>query len=178
MKLIIGLGNPGEKFQNNRHNVGHAFIDKILNSQPEIVNKFKTANIKILKTNCFMNDSGEFVKKLAPSNQGEPEASLYIVHDDLDIGLGNYKIQFGKGPQVHYGIKSIEEALRTKDFWRIRIGVDNRDANNRTSGQDYVLQDFLPDERETLQKLFPSIADELIAKVSQNSHAKPQSHSL
>ena len=66
---------------------------------------------------------------------------LIIIHDDLDIPLGKFKIQFGKGPRLHNGVLSVEQALGTKEFWRIRIGIDNR-LKNTDSGEDYVLEKF------------------------------------
>lgn len=145
MKLIIGLGNPGTKYLRNRHNAGHMLVDAIGEG---------------LKTNTFMNDSGKFVKKNAPKDLND----LYIAHDDLDIRLGQYKIQFGVGPKVHNGIKSIEDALNTKDFWRVRIGVDNRDPDNRIPGEEYVLQDFTNEELEILKQVYAEIRDD-IAKI-------------
>lgn len=141
MKLVIGLGNPGAKYLKNRHNVGHMFVD---------------FSKRGAKTDTFMNDSGKFVRKLV--NKGQVAGSdLYIVHDDLDIPLGQYKIQFGVGPKVHYGIQSVERELGTKDFWRVRVGVDNRDPNDRMAGEDYVLQDFTGEELETLKGVFDAI---------------------
>jgi len=145
MKLIIGLGNPGSKYIHNRHNAGHLLVEAIGEG---------------LKTNTFMNDSGKFVKKNKPKDLND----LYIAHDDLDIRLGQYKIQFGVGPKVHYGIQSIENELGTKDFWRIRIGVDNRDPNNRTPGEEYVLQDFSSEELKILEEVYAKIRDD-IAKI-------------
>lgn len=133
MKLFIGLGNPGKKFKNNRHNVGHMFVD------------FAKQGVK---TNLFMNDSGKFVKS---------QKDFIIIHDDLDLKLGTYKIQFGKGPELHYGIQSVEKELGTKDFWRIRVGVDNRDPSDREPGESYVLKDFTPEERKVLEGVFDAI---------------------
>ena len=148
---IIGLGNPGKRYQNNRHNVGKMFIDS---SQGD---PLRTQGVTLLKTNVFMNDSGKFVaEKFNFFKVGLDD--LYIVHDDLDLPLGQFKIQKGVGPKVHNGVKSVEEALGTKDFWRIRIGVDNRDPENRLPGEDYVLQDFKKEEFKILNKVFEEIA--------------------
>lgn len=141
MKLIIGLGNPGEKYRGNRHNVGHQFVERAK---------------KGFKTDVFMNDSGRFVAAKLNFLKLKP-ADLYVVHDDLDIRLGEYKIQMGIGPKVHNGVSSIEAALGTKDFWRIRIGVDNRDPDNRTPGEDYVLQNFSSDEKKIIEEVFDAI---------------------
>ncbi len=158
MFCIVGLGNPGEKYHNNWHNVGHLFVDYLKN-------ELQTSNteLKILKTDCFMNLSGTFVKKLIENCKLKIE-NLVVVHDDLDIPLGKFKIQKGKGPELHNGIESIEQHLQTKDFWRVRIGVDNRGATSpersrRVDGETYVLQDFRPGEKQTLKKLFPKITE-------------------
>lgn len=162
--IIIGLGNPGKKYENNRHNVGHIFIDYLTQNSPSD-SEGKTQNqvrlgqnqnlkLKIFKTNCFMNESGKEVKKILKKLQvtSYKLQDVFIVHDDLDIPLGKFRIDFGKGPRLHNGIKSIEQTLKTKDFWRIRIGVDNRQKTGWVDGEVYVLQDFLPEEKEILEK--------------------------
>ena len=104
-----------------------------------------------------MNDSGDFVKKVTRTYNLEP-SNLYVVHDDLDIPLGQWKIQLGVGPKVHYGVNSVEEALGDKNFWRIRVGVDNRDSGQaRMTGEQYVLQDFTEEELKILEGVFDAI---------------------
>lgn len=147
MKLLIGLGNPGSKYRLNRHNAGYLFIDSVASLQ----------NDKFLKTDVFMNDSGKFVAEKFNFFKITPD-DLYIVHDDLDLPLGQFKIQKGVGPKVHNGILSVEKSLNSKDFWRIRIGVDSRDPQNRAPGEDYVLQDFTKNELEILNNVFEKIA--------------------
>ncbi|MCL4390199.1 MAG: aminoacyl-tRNA hydrolase [Patescibacteria group bacterium] len=154
-KLIIGLGNPGAKYSRNRHNVGHMFVDATQKS------KLKSQNLnqkfKIIKTDVFMNDSGTFVKWAMGNGQWAIN-DLYIAHDDLDLPLGQYKIQFGVGPKVHNGVASVEDELGTKDFWRIRIGVDSRQPESRKAGKQFVLEDFTSEELETLKGVFDAIA--------------------
>ncbi len=157
MILMVGLGNPGKKYLNNRHNVGHMFVDYLLKSQSA---NWRT-KVKIMKTDCFMNLSGIFVKKISmiyhlPSND------LVIVHDDLDIPLGKFHIQFGVGPQLHNGLESIEQHLKTKDFYRIRVGVDNRPVDKRIPGETYALQNFLSQEKKLLETdIFPRVFGQL-----------------
>jgi len=153
MKLIVGLGNPGEKYSKNRHNVGHLVVDR-LQTIPH------SKDLAIKKTDTFMNESGKFVKDLTIRYSLLPN-DLYVVHDDLDIRLGSYKIQFAVGPKVHNGITSIEESLGTKDFWRVRIGVDNREPSVRTPGEGYVLEDFTSQEWETLDKVIKDVCKKL-----------------
>jgi len=152
MKLFIGLGNPGEKYKNNRHNVGYMVIDAM---SSKIRNGIVTK-----KTNCFMNESGGIVKKLVAQYHTNT-SDLWAIHDDLDIPFGSYKIQKGKGPKLHNGIKSIEEKLDSNDFWRVRVGVDNRDSDDRTPGEKYVLQDFSLKEMELLKPVIKEICKKL-----------------
>jgi len=151
--IIIGLGNPGKKYENNRHNAGYMFIDYLTQ-----ISNFKCQNenlkLKTFKTNCFMNESGKEVERILKTLHVTSYKlhDLFIVHDDLDIPLGKFRIDFAKGPRLHNGIKSIEKILKTKDFWRIRIGIDNRQKTGFVDGETYVLQDFLPEEKEVLEK--------------------------
>lgn len=169
MKIFIGLGNPEEKYKNNRHNVGKLFIDYVINQLTNwqikelkeknklIAKIFENNDLILAKTETFMNISGQAVKKIL-KNFDVPSFKLYVIHDDLDIPLGKFKIQFAQGPKLHNGIKSIEETLKTKNFWRIRIGVDARKKENWVEGEKYVLQDFLPEEKEILKtQVFPKI---------------------
>lgn len=156
MKLIIGLGNPGSKYVHNRHNVGHMVIDEL---QP-------TTRIKgliIKKTDSFMNNSGFFVKKQLSKYPSVTTSDLYIIHDDLDIQLGAFKIQLGKGPKVHNGLNDIYEKLGSDQFWHVRVGVDNRDPENRTKGDVYVLQDFTEEEKMVLNRVIKQICNQLVA---------------
>ena len=179
MYTIVGLGNPGQKYQNNRHNVGQIFIDYV-------IKKLRITNyeLKVVKTDVFMNQSGVFVKKLIRNPQFVIN-NLIIAHDDLDIPLGKFKIQKGQGPRLHNGIISIENVLSTNDFWRIRIGVDNRPArrpdrqnsdevqslnedrqtNRWIDGETYVLSDFTPEEKIVLNATFPKIYQQLFNQI-------------
>lgn len=152
MRLFIGLGNPGSKYINNRHNVGQMLIETLqaTSSKGEI---FK-------KTDTFMNDSGVFVKNNIVKYNLDLD-NLYVAHDDLDLKLGEYKIQFGKGPKIHNGLRSIDDKLGTNAYWHIRIGVDNRNPENRIQGEEYVLDDFTSEEKDTLEKVIKEICKKL-----------------
>jgi len=156
MKLIVGLGNPGSKYQNNRHNVGHIFIAYLIEQL-----RITDYGFKIYRTDCYMNESGKFVKKIIRNSKFTIK-DLIVVHDDLDIPLGKFRIDFARGPKLHNGIESIENELGTKDFWRIRIGVDNRLATGPMNGESYVLNDFRPEEKTILTTLFPEVKSHLI----------------
>ena len=179
--IIIGLGNPGKKYQNNRHNVGHMFIDYLTQNQVRLgqnspILPIKSgfagqAKLKTFKTNCFMNGSGKEVEKILKKLQVKSYnlQDVFIVHDDLDIPLGKFRIDFGRGPRLHKGIKSIEETLNTEDFWRIRIGVDNRQKTGWVDGEAYVLQDLLKEEKEVLEnEVFKKIKEKLTTIFAKN----------
>lgn len=170
MKAFVGLGNPGEKYQDNRHNVGFMAVDYLVQqaapfsvweSKPRLRSQIvKTDNVLYAKPQTFMNFSGDAVKKISDFYKIDL-GSLYVFYDDLDIRLGEYKIQKGKSPHEHNGILSIRKKLGTLDFWHVRIGIDNRNLSNRSSGQEYVLQDFLDAELVKLEDIFFNIYQDL-----------------
>jgi peptidyl-tRNA hydrolase, PTH1 family len=144
MKLIIGLGNPGKKYQSTRHNVGQMVIDRL------------TPDKRYLKTDCFMNESGAFVQKQVhfyKVNLNE----LYIIHDDLDLPVGEWRLQFDRGPAGHHGIESTIQHLGSQAFWRVRIGIGHPTDN--TPVEDYVLHPFTAEEKvaidQTIDKILP-----------------------
>lgn len=157
MKLIVGLGNSGTKYKLTRHNAGYMLIERLFKHNHDGLVLATTANST---TDAHMNNSGLFVKKILDETSFTLD-DLYVAHDDLDLPLGEFKIQFGKGPKIHNGINSVEEELGTKDFWRIRIGIDNRQPENRTEGETYVLEDFSADEIEILEKVLDKVSHEL-----------------
>ena len=172
MRLIVGLGNPGEKYKNNRHNAGFMFIDylvnKLLNSRVKELKVKKMLHVTcymlndfiLAKPQTFMNISGPAIKKTI-NNYQLTINDLVIVHDDLDIPLGKFKIQKSVGPKLHNGIESVENVLGSKDFWRVRIGVDNRNPEHWVDGETYVLQDFKPEEKKLINEIFPEVLDKL-----------------
>ena len=175
MKLIVGLGNPGEKYKNNRHNIGFQIVDRMQTSTnvraweqqnkfQALVSRLSTADVLLAKPTTYMNSSGTAVLSLANYYKIQTP-DIWVIHDDLDIILGQYKIQKGVGPKLHYGIKSIEEELKTKDFWRIRMGVDNRSINNRISGEEYVLENFEKGEIEIRDRVIEEIVQKLLKEV-------------
>jgi PTH1 family peptidyl-tRNA hydrolase len=170
MKLYVGLGNPGEKYIKNRHNVGFMMLDYI--AKASVTNPknwtvqddsliLKANEFMLVKPTTFMNSSGIAVSKIK-NYYHIPTENIIIFHDDLDIHLGQYKIQVGKGPKIHNGLMSIEQQLGTSAFLRVRIGVDNRDQEKRISGEAYVLSNFTNDELTILTDTFKNIFDDLV----------------
>ena len=95
------------------------------------------------------------------AKQKERPENLYVIHDDLDLPLGIWKIQYAKGPKDHGGINDIEQVLGTENFWRIRVGVDKRKPEARVNGDDYVLQDFSKEEKKILEKVIAEVCKKL-----------------
>ncbi len=194
MKLLVGLGNPGKQYTKTRHNVGWRVLDALValksqismtplrqgsegqaNNQWEMADKFnaevlKTENFILAKPQTFMNESGKAVKKLVDFYKIDLD-DLYVIHDDLDIRLGEYKIQKGKGPKVHNGILSVEGELGKSDFWRVRVGVDNRVQKSQIqmtndqwiSGEEYVLTEFNEEEMKIMEKVIQKVVQDFPA---------------
>ena len=145
-KLIVGLGNPDPKYENTYHNVGHLFIDFLG---------------KGIKSETYMNKSGEFVKELVKKNKVKPE-QLLIVHDDSDIGLGKYKFSFGRSSAGHKGVQNIIDQLKTQKFWRLRIGIRPAREKVRAKADELVLRQITPAYKKKLGETFK----EIIKKIS------------
>jgi PTH1 family peptidyl-tRNA hydrolase len=165
MKLIIGLGNPGQKYENTRHNLGFIFLDK-LRAQwflPEfkLEKKFdaeisqgelNSGKIILAKPQNFMNLSGEAVKKIMTFYKLTPEEIL-IIHDDIDILLGKYKLATDSSSAGHNGVQNIIDQLGTKKFARLRIGIKSDTADeekNQLEISDFVLGKLSPEEIEKI----------------------------
>ncbi len=165
-KLILGLGNPEDEYLLTRHNTGYMFIDFLLEEFKD--NDIKERRIKstiihqvrddlvLAKPLTFMNNSGISVKEIVKWLNIDLDEDFILVHDDLDISLGKYKLQFKKSPRDHNGVKSVEQHLGTTGFKRLRIGIDNR-KNKNISGEKYVLQRFSEEEIIELKKVFNEI---------------------
>jgi PTH1 family peptidyl-tRNA hydrolase len=171
MKLIIGLGNPDKKYQNTRHNLGKKiikdFVEKqlggsFLSKANLLAETYETGqgtskNIFAIPTE-YMNNSGLTVQKIAQFYKISPN-DIYVIHDDLDLPIGEYKIQFDRGPAGHNGIKSIIENLNTQQFNRLRIGISK--PQNNVPVEDYVLQPLLKEETIIIKDIIPKIFDDL-----------------
>jgi len=167
IKLIVGLGNPGENYKEAWHNAGFVFIDKLkddLGQDNLLTNKkeyelveYSSLNLKLLKPLTFMNRSGVVLAHFLKFNDLHP-SEILIVHDDLDIQFGEFKLQTGKFPREHNGLLSIHKATGQTDYNYLRIGIETRtdEMRNRIPGEDYVLQkipkNLMPQFEQTLKK--------------------------
>ena len=159
MKLIVGLGNPGEKYINTRHNTGFIFVNhlcEVLELSWAFEKKVdaevaKNAKFILAKPQGFMNNSGVAVAKLL-SYFKVPVENLVVVHDDVDLPFGEYRLRQGSGSAGHHGVIDIIEKIGTQDFWRFRIGV-GRPSDSKYNVEDYVLKPFAPDEVDFIRSL-------------------------
>ena len=169
MKLVIGLGNPERKYSNTRHNVGFMVVDRLVGDQQWKESKggkllytwikVDGKKVELIKPTTFMNLSGRavfYAKRKHPELELE---DMFVVHDDLDIPLGKYKIQLGKGPRQHGGLTSIYQSIGSNQFWHVRIGIENR--VQEISGEEYVLQRFTREEREVVDRVIEEVVEEL-----------------
>ena len=150
LKLIVGLGNPDGKYKNTYHNIGHLFIDAVNENS-----KFKIQSLKLLKTDGFMNTAGVFVVR-ALKKQGLRPETLLVVHDDSDLLIGTYKLAFGRGAAGHHGVESVIKNLKTKNFWRLRIGVRPKPKPGalRLKADQFVLKKITLGSRKVLDSVF------------------------
>ncbi len=164
MRFIFGLGNPGTKYQQTRHNAGFMFIDalmkKIAPASTDLNNKsklssqiIKTPELVLAKPQLYMNRSGQAIQKVlsyfGEVDQVLAEKQMVVAHDDLDLQLGEIKLQYGVGPQLHRGLNSIYSTLASKKFWHLRIGVDDRQGERTVPPEVYVLEKL--DKRDLMQ---------------------------
>lgn len=173
-ELIIGLGNPGKEYNNTWHNMGFQFVDELkdqikepsqaANRKEYEVIEYRTINLTLLKPLKFMNRSGDVVADFLKYTNIQPEEIL-IVHDDLDINLGEYKLQLDKFPKSHNGIKSIQEKTGVTRYYYLRIGIENRDdeLRKRISGEDYVLSKIDKKAQTIIKDTLSHAAQEIIA---------------
>ncbi|GMR19049.1 MAG: aminoacyl-tRNA hydrolase [Patescibacteria group bacterium] len=138
MKIIIGLGNPGKKYERTRHNVGHWVVDMLRDQRSEIGDQ-----VKLHKTTILMNESGKEVRQLSVDHKLSTN-DLLVVHDDVDLEPGRWKLQFNRSSAGHKGVQSVISELGTQEFWRLRIGIGRPPAGKPTD--EFVLEE--PSERE------------------------------
>jgi len=159
MKIIVGLGNPGNQYKKYRHNTGFILLDKLAEEQglkweksPKFESEIAECDDFILvKPQTFMNNSGDAVSKLLNFYKISPD-DLIVVHDDVDLNFGTVKKQKGKNPAGHHGVEDIIEKIGTKEFWRIRVGI-GKPENKNMPVDKWVLQNFQENELEKIKEL-------------------------
>ncbi len=161
IRLIVGLGNPGKKYESTRHNIGFMVLDALLrylklrDYSEECLShlyKFNTLDKEVLiaKPYTYMNNSGLAVLNLIETYNIAPE-EMIVIHDDLDIPLGRVKLKFNGSSGGHHGIESIVKEIKTDKFYRLRVGIGR--PKDKSKVVEYVLSPFLKEEEEVLYKI-------------------------
>ena len=160
MKLIVGLGNPGNLYSNTRHNIGFMAVDKIVLSMGLEFDKLKfgglytSINIKgekiiFLKPQEYINLSGVVIKKYIDYFKIEVN-DIFVISDDLDLSVGRIKLKSSGSSGGHNGLKNIELHLGTKDYKRLKIGISN---NKLIDTKDYVLSKINIEDMSIIEKV-------------------------
>mgnify|MGYP003483420169 CR=1 FL=1 len=174
MKLFVGLGNPGEKYARNRHNIGFMAVERIAESHGFGPWKKKLKGyaadgeiggekVLLLKPETYMNESGQSVSPARGELRVEPD-HIVVIHDEIDFAFGRIESKLGGGHGGHNGLRSIKNGLGTADFRRVRVGVGRPDSTDPEIVSSWVLGSFsepksevdaLIDDavRETLQQI-------------------------
>ncbi len=167
MKLIVGLGNPGEKYIGTRHNLGFDVLDELTRKLNLVdwvkEDKFKSELIKVpelllVKPQIYVNNSGMAVKSLA-SYYKIPISNIIVVHDELDLPLGKIKIRLGGAAAGHHGVESIINTLSTDQFIRIRLGIgtlqtqSSEHKRRALNAEKFVLEPFTHSEKPQIKHI-------------------------
>jgi PTH1 family peptidyl-tRNA hydrolase len=160
MRLVVGLWNPGSRYDGTRHNIGGDVVvelarteDATLRRAPQGIRadvaqlQLDGARLVLAVPRTFMNESGQAVAPLLRYYTVDP-GDLLVVHDDIDLEFGKMRVQTDRGAGGHNGIRSIIQSLGTRDFWRLRIGVGR--PPDRVDPADYVLGRFSRRERDAV----------------------------
>jgi PTH1 family peptidyl-tRNA hydrolase len=193
MHIIIGLGNPGDEYENTRHNAGRMAVERIHATHTfsewheEKKPKMQTAigtisgvKATLVLPDTFMNKSGQAAAHFIHNKKGA--GNVIVLHDDLDIPLGSFKIAFGRGSGGHNGVESVIRALKTKDFVRVRIGVAPKTPKGlakKPLGEEKVLKfllgKFSSDNLTELKKVFKQVI-EAVETIAVDGHQAGMNH--
>jgi len=181
VKLIVGLGNPGRRYEKSRHNLGFLCVNRLARDFNIKMNKSQGKartgkgriagnEVLLARPQTYMNLSGESVKLLLNRTHTGPE-ELIVIHDDLDLPVGKIRVRFGGGSGGHKGINSIFQETGSRDFYRIRIGIGRpvRFKNNIEIEEDdvidYVLSNFTKDELKIIEKSIPLASEAVVSLI-------------
>lgn len=198
MKLIIGLGNPGSKFKNTRHNIGREIVERLVDTigadwkanerlQADIaIGRREENKLVLVRPHVFMNDSG-LAAQAAAAYYKVSSRDILVIHDEADLPLGEIRVQQERGSAGHNGVQSIIQHLKTKDFMRMRIGIRPKNAAGnkmpaglatpnpalREKAGGIVLRKFTNDEQELVQETIKKAIEEIMALCSEDNLHRP-----
>ena len=160
--LVAGLGNPGDRYARNRHNLGYRVVERLASDAGERFRKTRfvpadTAEIRhgterlvLAKAHAYMNETGPAFASLARKHHVEPD-HVIVVHDEIDLPLGALRVKFGGSTAGHNGVKSVAAGLRTPEFFRVRLGVGR--PPGRKDAADWLLEDVAKREQPEVEIL-------------------------
>lgn len=176
MYYIVGLGNPGEEYKLSRHSTGRIIADDFRKSQEfgefetnkklsalSCEGKIKKEKLMLILPEKYMNNSGKSVGPVIKSKKAAE--NLIVIHDDLDLPIGRFKISFGSGSAGHKGVESIMRAVKTKDFIRIKVGISPATHSGKIKKPqgkkviDHILGNFKPQELKIIKKVSKKISE-------------------
>jgi len=164
MKIIVGLGNPGDKYQKTRHNCGEFYLGKLRNAWSDkdfaegknalwLETKIGKGKVYLIFPSDLMNNSGNSLKKTLAVLKLKPKPNdMLVIHDDLDIDLGKIKLSFARSSAGHKGVESVIKNLKSDKFWRLRIGISPKKKPDHKKILDLLLKKFKPEEEKILNK--------------------------
>lgn len=175
--LVVGLGNPGDKYDGTRHNVGAEAVEVLAENygerlsptkQAALVAECRIGELRVVAAfpQTFMNDSGRSVRDLMKRHGLENPESVLVIHDELDLEVGRSKLKRGGGLAGHNGLKSIRQHIHTQDFLRLRIGIGRPPGSQSVS--DYVLRRPGKADREILDVEIARAADIAVRVANEN----------
>jgi PTH1 family peptidyl-tRNA hydrolase len=172
--LIVGLGNPGERYASTRHNIGARVVERLAERLDERFRKARFLPLRVAEAKAngerlwlvrpmtFMNVSGPPVASFARRHRIEPDR-IVVCQDEIDLAFGSLRLKRGGSTAGHRGLDSLSGALRTKDFYRVRLGVGR--PPGRKEAADHVLDTFSRRERDDVELLIESAADAVLTLV-------------
>ena len=176
MRIIVGLGNPGERYQHTRHNVGFRCIDLLARSWGINLKERRAKavlgrghhlerEVVLAKPRTFMNNSGEGVAYLM-TRFGVKPSNIIVIYDDMDLPLGRMRIRPAGSPAGHNGIRSIINELRTPEFPRIRVGIGHPDMQGKQVS--HVLNRFSEEEAPEIARMVKQVAEAVDCLLEEN----------
>lgn len=179
MYIIVGLGNPGEEYENTRHNTGRIVLSKFIkdhgDGEMEIAKKYRALittgtvekeKVTVIFPETFMNKSGLSVAPLIPSVK--KAGNLIVVYDDLDLALGTIRISYDRGSGGHRGVESIIKAVKTRAFVRIRVGISPttpsgklKKPHGEADVEKFILSSFSKKEDEILKGVSKKVSESI-----------------
>jgi peptidyl-tRNA hydrolase, PTH1 family len=183
--LVVGLGNPGERYAATRHNIGARVVERLADRLGVRLRKVRfnpieaadarveDSSLALARPLTFMNVSGPTVGSLARRRGVDPE-HVVACHDEIDLAFGSLKVKRGGSTAGHHGLDSLAQGLRSSDFHRIRLGVGR--PPGRKDPADYVLELFAKAEREAVEVLVEEGADAVLTLVREGLSAAQDRH--